>query len=66
MTKPLTIRFISEELDKEIENMIKKIKEVFGIEITKKNASKIVAWKSRQYIIPLDAKKLREILYGEK
>lgn len=60
------VRLISEDLDKEIERMIKKIQDSFGVEITRKNASKIIAWKSKQYNLTLTAKKLKEILTGEK
>ena len=61
---PKIIRLISEDLDKETDSMIKKIQDSFGIEITRKNASKIIAWKSRQYTLPITAKKLKEILTG--
>ena len=55
-------RMISGQLDAEIENMIIKIEDLFGIKIKKIQASKIIAYKSKNYKLHLDAKKLREIL----
>jgi len=56
---------ISKELEEQIKNMQKKIKEIFGIEISKVKASKIVAYKSRISNLPLNEKKLLEILGGK-
>ena len=55
---------ISKELEEQIEKMQKKIKEIFGIEISKIKASKIVAYKSKISNLPLTEKKLLEILGG--
>ena len=59
------IRLISENLDKQIDEMIKKIKESFGIKISKIESTKIIAWKSRSYNITMTHKKLLDIL-GDK
>ncbi len=56
---------ISEELENQIRNMQKKIKEVFGLEISKIKASKIIAYKSRLSNLQLNEKKLIEILGGK-
>jgi len=56
---------ISKELENQIENMQKKIKEIFGIQISKIKASKIVAYKSKISNLPLTEKKLLEILGGK-
>jgi len=55
---------ISKDLENQIETMQKKIKEIFGLEISKIKASKIVAYKSRKANLTLDEKKLIEILGG--
>lgn len=59
------IRRISERLDKQINEMVKKIREVFGIKISKVEATKIIAWKSRSYNMTMTHRKLLEIL-GDK
>lgn len=59
------IKAISTELVDEIENVSKVIKQTFGVDISKVQASKIVAWKNKRYNIKLDSKKLLEIL-GDK
>jgi len=55
----------SVQLEKEIERMTKKIKEAFGYLLNKTQATKIIAWKSRNYNLQLSEKKLLEIL-GDK
>ena len=56
---------ISNELVEQIDEMVKKIKDSFGINLTKINASKIIAWKSKSYKIQLNEKKLIDILGGK-
>jgi len=56
------VKLISNELDGQIVSMINKIRESFGLTISKIQASKIVAWKSSKYNVPLTEKKLIEIL----
>ena len=56
---------ISKDLEKQIIEMQKKIKDLFGIEISKIKASKIVAYKSKVYNFPLNEKKLLQILGGK-
>lgn len=53
---------ISNKLNSQIDDMIKKIKSNFGITITRIEASKIIDWKSRSFKVTLSAKKLLEIL----
>jgi len=55
-------KLISETLNGQINEMILKIKDSFNLDITKIQASKIVAWKSSKYHITLSEKKLLEIL----
>lgn len=59
-------KLVSVELSEQIDEMVKKIKEFFGIEITGIQASKIIAWKSKCYNIMLTEKKLVEILGGKR
>ena len=59
------IRLISVDLDIEIQRIINKVHEMFGIKPTIKQATKILAWKARNYNINLTAKKLKEILGGD-
>jgi len=56
---------ISSKLSNQIEEMIIKIKESFGLTISKIQASKIVSWKAKSYNIQLNEKKLLSIL-GDK
>jgi len=56
---------VDEELENQIENIQKKIKEIFGIQISKIKASKVVAYKSKISNLPLTEKKLIEILGGK-
>ena len=56
------VKLISPELDKEINGMIKKIRDAFGLNISYTKASKIVAEKNRFSHYILDEKKLIKIL----
>jgi hypothetical protein len=58
-------KLISSELSGQIDDMVKKIKEFFGLDISAVQASRIVSWKSRSYNITLTEKKLIEILGGK-
>ena len=60
-----TILRPSVQLEKEIDRLQKKIQETFSFPLTKIQATKIIAWKSRSYNLKLTEKKLLEIL-GEK
>jgi len=62
MRNEFETKAISKKLSKQIDDMIIKIKESFGLDINKIEASKIVAWKSRKYTVALTDKKLLEIL----
>lgn len=55
---------ISTELSEDIDRMVNKIQEVFGLKISKIQASKIIACKSKFYNINLTEKQLVEILGG--
>jgi hypothetical protein len=57
-------KLISAELSNQIEEMIKKIKEYFGMDINGVQASKIISWKAKCYNVQLKEKKLIEILGG--
>ena len=57
-------KLISNDVDKQISNMQKKIQETFGMPISYVKASKVVAWKSQQYNINLTAEKLMKIIGG--
>ena len=59
------IKAICPELSEQVNSMEKKIQEIFGIKISKIQASKIIAWKSKSYHVPLTEKKLVEILGGK-
>ena len=59
------IKAICPELSEQVNSMEEKIQEIFGIKITKIQASKIIAWKSKSYNVPLTHKKLVEILGGK-
>jgi len=56
---------IAKELEEQIKNVQKKIKEIFGLEISKVKASKIIAYKSKISNLSLTEKKLIEILGGK-
>ena len=56
---------ISPKLSKQIDDMIEKIRDSFGLNITKIQASKIINWKATKYTIKLSEKNLLEIL-GDK
>jgi len=56
---------ISQELEEQIKSIQKTIKEVFGLEISKVKASKVIAYKSKISKLPLTEKKLIEILGGK-
>jgi hypothetical protein len=58
-------KLISPELSSQIDEMVSKIKEFFGLDISGVQASKIVSWKSKSYNINLTEKKLIEILGGK-
>ena len=53
---------ISTDLMDEIKAMIDKIRDSFGIELSKIQSSKVVAWKSKSFALQLNEKKLLEIL----
>lgn len=57
-------KLVSKELSEQIDDMVKKINEFFGMEISAVAASKIISYKSKQYNITLTEKKLIEILSG--
>jgi hypothetical protein len=59
------IKAISPELSFEIEAMIKKIQESFGINLTKMQSSKLVAWKSKSSKLELTSERLMNILGGK-
>jgi len=65
MGNPFVIKAISPELSFEIDEMIKKIKDNFNYPIGKIQASKIIAWKSKNYKMDLTGKRLIEILGGK-
>jgi len=58
------ITAIDDDLEAQLQEMIKKIHETFGLILSRVKASKIVAWKSKSYTVPLSNKKLLEILGG--
>ena len=58
-------RAISIELDDEIKNIIHKIQDSFGIKPSVIDATKIIAWKSKNYSITLTSKRLKDILRKE-
>ena len=57
-------RLISDDVDKQIIEMQKKIQQTFGMPISYVKASKVVAWKSQQYNVNLTAEKLMKIIGG--
>jgi len=59
-------RLISPELDSEIKNMIKKIQSIFGIEVSIIDATKIIAYKSRNHSMNITPGKLREVLNNSR
>lgn len=59
------IKAISPELSLEVDNMIKKIKEAFNLDISKINASRLVAWKSKNSQLQLTTERLMKILGGK-
>ena len=65
MRNKFVTKAISTKLDSQIEEMIKKIYDSFGMELSKINASKIVAWKASRYNFTLTEKKLLQII-GDK
>jgi hypothetical protein len=62
MSNPYQVKAISPKLEKEIENMVLKIKELFKLDIGKIEASKIIAYKSKNSRLILDEKRLIKIL----
>lgn len=62
MSQGFKITAIALSLEKEIANMQKKIKEIFNLDISKIDASKIIGWKAKSYNINLSKSKLVEIL----
>lgn len=58
-------KLISRDLAEQIEDMVKRVKEFFGLDITGVQASKIISWKSKSYNLTLTEKKLLEILRGK-
>jgi len=57
-------KLVSKELSDQIDEMVKKINEFFGIQLSAVQASKIVSWKAKSYVMNLTEKKLIEILGG--
>lgn len=57
-------KLISTELSSQIEEMVKKIKEFFGIDISGVQASKIISWKAKCYNGKITEQKLIQILGG--
>jgi len=57
-------KLISGDVDKQIIDMQKKIQETFGMPVSYVKASKVVAWKSKQYNVNLTADKLMKIIGG--
>jgi len=55
-------RVISIELSEQIDNMIKKINEFFGIKVSGVQASKIISWKAKNYNLNLTSQRLIDIL----
>ena len=58
-------KLISEDLSQEIDKMVIKINDFFGIKISGVDASKIISWKSKTYNANLTSEKLIEILGGK-
>lgn len=58
-------KVISSELAKEINDMVKRVNEFFGMDITFIQASKIIAWKSRMSKLNLTSQELTGILGGK-
>jgi hypothetical protein len=58
-------KLISEDLSKEINAMVEKIRDYFGINISGIEASEIISWKSKKYNAQLTSDKLIEILGGK-
>jgi len=56
---------ISPKLAEQIDDMIEKIRDSFGLNITKIQASKIISWKATKYTPFLSKNNLLEIL-GDK
>jgi len=56
---------ISEELEIEIKETVRRIKELFGFEISKIQATKIIALKNRKYKEVVDLERLKRILGGK-
>ena len=53
---------ISTDLSIEIEIIVDKIRSSFGLDLSKIQASKVVAWKSKNFALQINEKKLVEIL----
>ena len=62
MKNNFKIMAVSPEFSIEIDSMIKKMNDIFKFPLTKIQASKIVAWKSRNTRLSLNEKRLIEIL----
>lgn len=62
MAKTYYRKAISKNLSNEIEEMVSKIKEVFNLDISKIQASKIIAWKSHNSNAPINKNRLVDIL----
>jgi hypothetical protein len=58
-------KLISKDLSEEIDKMVIKINDFFGIKISGVDASKIISWKSKNYNMNLTSDKLIEILGGK-
>ena len=57
-------KLISPELSKQIEDMVKRINEFFGMEISAVQASKVIAWKAKSSKVLLTSQQLTDILGG--
>jgi len=65
MGESFVIKAISPELSLEVDSMIKKIKEAFNINLGKIQASKVIAWKSKNSQLQLTDERLLKILGGK-
>ena len=65
MAKKYYMGRFSLSMQREVLSMQSRIKKVFNIDISQYQASKIIAWKSRNSNIILDDRKLLQILGGK-
>lgn len=59
-------KLISSELSEEIDKMVGRVNDFFGIKISGVEASRIISWKSKNYNMNLTSSKLIEILGGKE